>query len=829
MAIAGVVAAQSMIFGLAINLSPPSGTARMVLHGALALSAVAVFALAGMPLVRSSWRAACAGRIVFDQLFLAGVLAAFAASVHCTFTGIGHVYYEIVAILLAIYTFGGLITDSRRREALDAAGDLGSEFSRCGVLHSCGSVEEKDVAEVAAGELTVVGPGQPVCVDGTVEEGTAFVREAALTGEPFPVVKRTGDFVRAGSYSVDGRLVIRAVTAGDSRTLDGLLRSLREARTRPSRLQREADRLASWFLPGVLVVASATFAFWTWRAGWSHGLFNALAVVLVACPCAMGIATPVAIWSALAAFARRGLITRDPDLVEKLAGIDTAVFDKTGTLAEETMFVVDFVAAEGFDRDELRSAVASLEAASDHPVARAFRGNNEKNLPASEIRILPGSGISGIVAGWNLEIGNHSVVPDRLRSEALALAQSSNAMRESATHAVYVVSDGRLAGVAVLRESLREGVLEILARLDSMGIRCEVMTGDRAEAAALHHLPNVRADLLPGEKVDPVRSLQAAGRRVLFVGDGINDSAALAAADAAIAIRSGAPIARESADAELAGSDLDSIAGAITKARDSVRAIRGNLRFAACYNLLGIGLAAAGFLHPVAAALIMLASSFTVTTRALRSAGVETRKPEVQAHRRHGAWIGPVAALALFLQGIALCRLGAFHGATAAGLALLFAAGGLVLYWLCTLNPMTPEGRVAVFMFSFGGLAMLGGWWADAGFAPVVRDGVCLCNCPGSTLGLGLLGGINWMDAGMLAASVPMFFVAGGSAPRSRWLCWLAGLGGMLLGMRAATWLASFLPAQMPQVNFFAGYGVMLFGMILGMILACGAARRIPR
>lgn len=827
MAIAAVVAAQSMIFGLAINLSPPTGTARIVLHGALAASAVAVFLLAGIPLLRSSWAAARSGRIVFDQLFLAGILAAFAASVHCTLTGTGHVYYEIVAILIAIYTFGALLTDARRREALAIGGDLGNEFSRCEVALPSGERIHEEVAAIAPGTLTVVSAGQPICVDGIVEKGCSFVTEATLTGEPFPIVKRSGDPVRAGSYAVDGQLFVRTTASGTARGLDGLLTALREAQAQPSRLQREADKLASWFLPGVLVVAAATFCFWTLTTGWTHGLFNALAVVLVACPCAMGIATPVAIWSALAAMARKGLVARNPDLVEKLAGADVAVFDKTGTLGEETMSAVDFLTVPGFNREELRAQAAAVEAASEHPIARAFRPFLLPEIVASGVRSLPGVGITGQTGRHVLAIGNLSTVPDCQRETANQLLGDSTAGEGAFTHPVYIVRDDQLAGIAILREKLRGGARATLERLESLGLRTTIMTGDRPEAAAAHDLPNVRAGLSPEQKASLVCDLQSEGHRVLFVGDGINDSAALARADVAIAISSGAPLARNTADAELAGNDLESIADAILVARQSVASIRSNLRFAACYNIVGIALAAAGFLHPVAAALIMLASSFTVTSRALRGARSSPKRAAHKLASSRMQWIGPAAGIGLFIQGLVLCWLGAFHGSTATGLAVLFAVGGLLVWALCNLRPLPAESRVALFMFSVGGLAMLAGWWADAGFAPVVRDGVCLCNCPDSTMGFGLLGGVNWMDAGMLAASLPMFFVTTMGTHRSRWLCWLAGLVGMLLGMRVATWLASFLPTQMPQINFFAGYGAMLFGMVLGMIVACAAARKI--
>jgi heavy metal translocating P-type ATPase len=823
-----------MIFGLAINISPPSGTARTTLHGALAVSAVVVFLLAGGPVVRSSWKALKQGRIVFDQLFLLGILAAFGASLHCTLTGVGHVYYEIVAILLAIHTFGGLLTDNRRREALDAAGNLGREFSMCERVGPGGGLETIPVSEVSCGDLVNVSVGGAITVDGIVTQGAAFVRESALTGEPFPVVKRVGDEVKAGSHAIDGALQIEVQTGGTRRGLDRLLAALAEARSRPSRLQREADRLASWFLPLVIGIAVLTFSFWTWKVSWLEGLFHALAVILVACPCAMGIATPVAIWSALAAFARQGLISRNPDLVEKLAKIDTVVFDKTGTLGEEAMEVVDFVAAPAFDRSDLKTMAASLEASSNHPVAHAFRAFSKASKPATNVHILPGAGIEGWVANHCVRIGNLSVVESGTRKQA-EQTFSSLAGVLPATHRLYLTVDGVPAAVATLRETLRSGAVAAMRELEEMGLSCRVMTGDTAEAAMQHALPGVDAGLSPEGKADRVRGIENAGGRVLFVGDGINDAAAMREAHAAVAIEGGTLMARESADAELAGSHLGVLPAAITSARQAVLTIRGNLLFAAAYNSVGITLAALGFLHPVAAALIMLASSFTVTWRALREATSETtpklsaakaaRKVSAPSRFDRRGWLAPVVALATMLQGLALAWLGNFPDPTATGLVILFAVAGLGLFALLTWRPLTQEAGNLSLMLSAGGLLMLVGWWADAGFDQVVRDGVCLCNCPNSTMGLGLFAKWNWMDLSMLAASLPMVTLG---VDNRRWICWGAGLVGMLLGMEAAMWLAASLPSTNPHMNFFAGYGAMLFGMMLGMILACRLTRKLP-
>lgn len=610
LAVAGLVAGQSMVIGLAVNLSPPDETTRLVLHGVMAASAAAVFLLAGLPICRAAAAALRSGRIVIEQLFLVGIAGAFAISVHSTLTGFGDVYYEVVAILVAIYTFGKLIGEKRRKAALDAARSLGEEFDTCERLLPDGLTEPVRSRDISVGDRLVVRAAGAIPVDGTILEGIGFVQETAMTGEPFPAVKRPGDTVLAGCFSVDGLFTVRSSVTGNARRLDALIASVRAAQARPSDLQHEADRIVSWFLPSVLTVSAATFGFWTWRESWIAGLFNALAVVVVACPCSMGLATPVGIWSALAALAKRGVIPRDSNLVERLARTDAVVFDKTGTLGEEELERVDFVHAAGEDRQELLCGVASLEASSNHPVARAFRIAGAGPVPTTA---MPGAGIEGTVDGSLIRVGNFDVVPTGQQSAARELAAG---LKGTSSHLIYVVRNSRIAGVALLREKLRDSAHEAIREIEALGLRCEVMTGDRAEAAAIHGLPNVHAGLTPDGKAALVASLKAQGRRVLFVGDGVNDAPAMAESDVAFSIGTGSALARETASAEI--TDLQAIPFAIARCRHAVRAIRGNLLFSAGYNVIGILLAATGLLHPVAASLLMLTSSFIVTWRALR-------------------------------------------------------------------------------------------------------------------------------------------------------------------------------------------------------------------
>lgn len=827
-AIAGLVAAQSMIFGLAVNLSPPSGAMRLGIHLVMAGLAVAVFVLAGLPILRQAWGALCQGRIVVEQLFIAGILGAFAASVHSTLTGVGHVYYEVVAVLVAIYTFGSLLGEQRKRAVVRAAEQLRRDFDHCERIGSNGGIERLPVEAVEVGDRILIAAGAPITVDGRILEGESNVRETALTGEPTPVVRRPGDPVLAGSYCLDGSLIVEAASDGRNRDLDRLLQHVQEATRSKSRIECVADRLAAWFLPIVLFTSLAVFAIWTLRESWLVGLFNGLAVLLVACPCSLGLATPIGIWAALSNLARRGLVAHRSDLVEVLARADVVVFDKTGTLSGERMVVRDFVTASGVDREGLRRQIAAIERESTHPIAAAFREHGSERT-ATEVVALPAVGIAGCVDGQRLEIGNAS-----LDGREFEVLRARLRHPEKGGHEVRIRRNGTPVAVALLTEQLRGEAGRALQDLARLGVAVEVMTGDRPEAAARLNLPNVTAGMSPSEKATRVRELRQSGRTVVFVGDGINDAPAMAEADAPIAIGSGSGLARETAWAELPGAHLPAIAESIRTSRSTLKAIRRNILFAACYNLIGITLAATGILHPVAAALLMLGSSLTVTWNALRQGGGE-RSPEPRARPtlplatlRQQALPALLGAL-LAVQGPIIATLGGFGRTQTALFVLLFLSAGGALFLLASRFERDPLARMSLTMFSLGGLGMLTGWWVDAGFAPVVRDGICLCGCAASILGAGLVSKLNWMNAGMLASAIPMYFEVDPRfrSARSRLGCWAGGLIGMFVGMELAGLAMMLIPvASHPQLHFFATYAAMLTGMTLGMVVACQVAQR---
>ncbi|RME73352.1 MAG: cation-translocating P-type ATPase [Verrucomicrobia bacterium] len=624
LAIALVVAGQGMAFGLAANMSPPSGWAFWALHGALAASAVAVLWLLGGPLWRESIATARAGRITVDQLFLVTLTGSFAVSVYSTVREEGPVFYELVAILLAIYTAGKLVGAQSRARALAAIRTL-REAHRAGrVRNARGELEERPVEAIRPGETVIVAAGETVPVDGVVREGQGLVWTTPLTGEPTPRRFGPGDALYAGMRSVDGAFAIEVTAAGGARRLDGMLATIEQARLQPSGLQRQADRLAAKFVPLVLVVSAGTMIGWYVAAGLHEAIVNGLAVLVVACPCALGLATPLGIWSGLVGLGRLGLVATTGEFVDRLARVNVAFFDKTGTLCRPDLSVSALETLPGapLAGGELAAVIAVAEQAADHPIAKTLRGIAKGDLSGFALvegRVVPGFGLEARVARRR----DGRVFAVRLGVVETDRGRAGKAARPAGERSVGVAVDGIPAARIRLRERAYDDAGAVFRELEALGVRSEILTGDPEFGAALWPGVPRRVGLTPEEKAAAIRERQAAGDSVLFAGDGLNDAPALAQADASIAIQHGAELARGSAMALTRGESLGTLPEAIRLARRVRRAIVGNLRVAAVYNAVGMGIAAAGWLHPVLAAVLMGASSLFVSGRVLAAAGNE--------------------------------------------------------------------------------------------------------------------------------------------------------------------------------------------------------------
>lgn len=824
--IALIVVAQSMIFGLALNLHDdvPAdvrwGTQTIILGATLV-----VVALLGPPLFRAAWLELRRGRVTVEALFLLTMFGALGASLQAHVTGRGKIYFEVVSILLVVYTLGKLIGARSRAAALAGARAWAGQLDTCRLVDERGRTRSVLVREVLPGDVVEVNPGETFAVDGVVRSGTGFVSEAAVSGEPFAVVRRPGDRVLAGAASHDAAFRVEATAPGTDRQVDRLLAAVEGASDRPVSLQARADALGRWFLPLVVCAALGTFAYWTLltAAGWEPALFHAMSVLLVACPCVIGLATPVVVWSALGRLAERGVIVRAADAVERLAEVDRVMLDKTGTLTDDSLSLLDIVTAAGIERERLIGWLSVIEEKCNHPVARAFaklpRPAGE-DVQVRELRVVPGCGVEAEIeaaARHLVQIGTPQWVASVVSQAAPVLASELRA----SGHRVDVALDGHLVAAAVLSERVRDSVPDALTGFRNLGLGVEVLTGDTAERAAALGLP-VRAGLLPADKQ---RIVETAGEKPLFVGDGINDAAALAAAHAGIALASGTDLAVGAADVTLYHADLRAVPWAVELSREAVRAARRNTALALSYNLVGMALAACGVLHPVAAALLMLASSLSLVFSSVR-VGTRAGHCFVEAgggDRESGAGDRALVraalhGLAVALQGVAFALLLGSHDA------VLFVGGfalvGLVLAWAWNRWASVPHALDMCFgMLTLGNLGMLLGWWADAGFEPLRDHGCCACV---EAVREGTLSS-PWMWAGMLLfANAAMLWLPrrpalpGGNHGTAMFT---GGNVGMVFGMAAGGWCAAQVETDSVARAVAGGFVGMTAGMLAGMLL----------
>jgi len=624
-AIAGVFAGQGMVFSLALNMTPPpfASMAYWILHGGLILSALAVMTFLGGPLFASTLAMFRGRRLSIEGLFTLSLLGAFVGSVVGSLTGQGSVYYEVVSIVIAIYTFGRMLGERSQAKMKLESARLRERFDRVTVQSEEGDWRECSLAEVSVGTLVRVEPGGPFTVDGIIQTGVGYVQETALTGEPLPVVRRAGDRVRAGAWSVDSRFELVVEQGAGTRELDAILQTVEGADGRPSQVQTQANDLIRIFLPIVVAVSAATALFWGLTGTWMDAVLNSMAVLLVACPCALGLATPVAISQGLFRLAQLGLVSRDGALIDALARTRRVFFDKTGTLSESDLRVTELWVDTDLPikRNELLASVLAAESGLEHPVARALTKYLKSEgidgaCELQNLQVIAGKGIAyDLVAGefrHPFQVGEAS-----LAESEQAIEEVVEALHESKGRRVFVYLDDRVVACLVLGERLRLGVDQIWATLDALEIRSHILTGDPLPALTLPQGVKIEQGLSSADKVERVRDSVGAGESPLFVGDGINDVAAMLQASGSIAMHSGAGLTRSVAMGQLSEDQIEVIPQAVSLSRAILRKLRGNLLYAFVYNLIGMALAATGLLHPVAAALIMLVSSFWVTARAL--------------------------------------------------------------------------------------------------------------------------------------------------------------------------------------------------------------------
>ncbi|GIV17730.1 MAG: copper-exporting P-type ATPase A [Armatimonadota bacterium] len=614
------------VFVLSMAVHHPSHALKLL---QLALTTPVQFVI-GAPFYVKAWHALRARSANMETLIVLGTSAAYFTSLIATFWTDGAVYYETAAVIITLITFGKYLearAKGRARQAIERLMRLApQEATRI----RDGGEEIIPVSAVQVGDLLRVRSGEAIPVDGAVVEGFATVDESMLTGESVPVEKRIGDPVAAGTLNTDGVLVIRAHRVGADTMLAQIVRAVERAQAAKAPVQRLADAVAAVFVPIVLLIALATLGVWllVLKVDFTTAMIHAVGVLVIACPCALGLATPTAVLVGTGRGAELGVLVKDAETLERARQVDTVVLDKTGTLTLGKPRVHHVEALNSVAEEELLRLAAAAEVGSTHPFGQAIvQCAQERAIPLPPIngfRAVAGGGVLAEVEGRRLAVGSARL----LEEEAITLSPKAQAkvytLQSQGYTTVLVAINGESAGVLALRDEPHPTAREAVAQLQAMGLEVWMVTGDqRVVAKAIAQevgIPSERvlAEVLPQGKAEAVAALQKQGHRVAFVGDGINDAPALAQADVGIAMGEGTDVALESADIALLGSDLRGVATALKLSHATVRTIRQNLFFAFVYNVLGIPLAAMGYLSPMLAALAMSLSSVSVVTNALR-------------------------------------------------------------------------------------------------------------------------------------------------------------------------------------------------------------------
>ncbi|HEY6141706.1 MAG TPA: copper-translocating P-type ATPase [Thermoanaerobaculia bacterium] len=570
----------------------------------------------GWPFFVRGWASVVARRLNMFTLIAMGTGVAYVYSVAALLLRRHDLYFEPAAVITTLVLLGQVLELRARERTGDAIRALlGLAPKNARVVFDDGTESDIAVDEIRAGMKLRVRPGERVPVDGVVVDGHASLDESMITGEPMPVEKAPGARVTGGTVNATGSIVMRAERVGADTLLAQIVRMVSEAQRSRAPIQRLADVVSAWFVPIVIAVAAVTFAVW-FRFGVEHALVNAVAVLIIACPCALGLATPMSVMVATGKGATAGILIRNAEALELLAGVDTVVVDKTGTLTEGRPKVVAINTQPGFDEARVLGMVAGVERASEHPLAAAIvAAAEERKVPigrAENVTTIPGKGVTGNVGGYEIAAGNRALIGDAAAGEG-----------------IFVTIDGKPAARIVVADPIKSTTADALRALHERGITVVMATGDaRATAVKVANqlgIDRVEAEVLPADKEAIVRRLQSEERKVAMAGDGVNDAPALSRADVGIAMGTGTDVAIESADVTLVKGDLRGIVRARALSEAMMRNIRQNLFFAFVYNVVGVPIAA-GLLYPffglllspMIASAAMTFSSVTVIANALR-------------------------------------------------------------------------------------------------------------------------------------------------------------------------------------------------------------------
>jgi P-type Cu+ transporter len=601
----------------------------------------------GWPFHRAAWQNLRHAAATMDTLISLGTLAAYGWSLAALFfldagtpgmkmpfdltlarnASTSNIYLEVASVVI-VFLLAGRYFEARAKRragaALRALLELGAKDAT--LIDESGVERLVPIDQVVSGDLFVVRPGEKIATDGVVASGLSAVDQSLLTGESLPVDVGEGDAVAGATVNVGGRLVVRATLVGEETALAQIARLVAGAQSGKAPVQRLADRVSAIFVPVVIAIAVASFAYWLGNgAGLTFAFSAAVAVLIVACPCALGLATPTALLVGTGRGAQLGLLIRGPEMLESTRHVDTILLDKTGTVTEGRMALLEVVTASGTSRADALRLIGSLEHASEHPIARAIADaamREQQLVDVEHFKSRDGLGVEGLVEGHAAVAGRPSLLAEwgiELPGELIAALERAQLQGRTAIGAAW---DGSARAMFVVADAVKESSAIAVAQLKELGLRPVLLTGDneqtaRAVAAAVG-IDEVIAEVLPAEKADVVRRLQAEGCVVAMVGDGVNDAPALAQADLGLAIGTGTDVAIEASDLTLVNGELTGAADAIRLSRRTLATIKGNLFWAFAYNVAALPLAAAGYLNPLIAGGAMAFSSVFVVSNSLR-------------------------------------------------------------------------------------------------------------------------------------------------------------------------------------------------------------------
>lgn len=595
----------------------------------------------GLFFYKSAWRAVRNKTVNMDFLVAISTTIIYLYSVYVTLTFVGEaqIYFLSQCVLLSLILFGKYIENLARNEASDSIRKLMRLQPQKAVIIWDGKEKQVDIEEITEHDIVVIHPGERIPVDGVVLEGKSAVDESMLTGESEPVIKKEGDAVFGATLNRGGSIRISATRLGKESALEQIISIVRQAQSSKAPIQRLADKIAEWFVPVIIIIAAAVFCVWYWLlipGDLGNAIKCTCAVLIVACPCALGLATPTAIMVGCGRGAELGVLFRGGEHLEGANKVDTLVFDKTGTLTIGSPEVTDIIAGALFDGDAERLLIlaASVERYSEHPVAQAVvrcaAGACPLFLPPAVIDFLEieGQGVVGVIDGETIMAGNRRL----LESNGINLSELSQLpdFRVQAKTEVCIALKGEFSGVIYVSDSLRPGAEDTVNALKALGMDVWMLTGDNDFTAQAigkaTGICNILAQVLPAEKAEKIRDLMDSGKTVAMVGDGINDAPALATANVSIAMGSGTDVATEASNIVIVSGDITRVVVGLRLSKASMRNIKQNLTWAFCYNAVCVPVAACGIINPVIAAAAMCFSSIAVLMNSLRLNNAEKKK-----------------------------------------------------------------------------------------------------------------------------------------------------------------------------------------------------------